>query len=143
MLTLIKIHNIFVLLSEKLQPLMLLIIRLWIAHIFWKSGLVKIDDFENTIALFRDEYKTPFLPPQIAAILATVFELTCPILLTFGLAARAATLPLLAMTAVIQFTYDQNIQHTYWAILLGIILVSGAGKISLDYMVGKKCKIKV
>lgn len=119
---------------------MLLVLRLWIAHIFWNAGMVKIEDFDNTIALFRDEYKTPFLPPQIAAIFATAFELSCPILLTLGLATRLATLPLLAMTAVIQFTYDQNPEHIYWAMLLGTILVSGAGKISLDYLLFKTKK---
>lgn len=117
---------------------MMLVLRLWIAHIFWSAGMVKIEDFSTTIALFRDEYKTPFLPPEIAAFLGTLFELTCPILLTFGLATRLATLPLLAMTAVIQLTYDQNIQHIYWAMILGTILVSGAGKISLDYLISKK-----
>ncbi len=117
---------------------MILVLRLWIAHIFWASGMVKIEDFSNTVALFRDEYKTPFLPPEIAAVLGTFFELSCPILLTLGLATRLAALPLLAMTAVIQFTYDQNEQHIYWAMLLGTILVSGAGKISLDYLISKK-----
>lgn len=135
---LIKIYSKFILISNKLQPLMLLVLRLWIAHIFWQSGLVKIEDFSNTIALFRDEYKTPFLPPEIAAVMSTLFELSCPILLTLGLGARLASLPLLAMTAVIQLTYDQNEQHIYWAMVLGVILVSGAGKISLDYFIGKQ-----
>lgn len=121
-----------------LAPLMLLIVRLWIAHVFFVSGLVKIEDFDNTIALFRDEYQVPILPPVLAAILATIFELFCPVLLSLGLAARLATLPLLVMTAVIQFTYDQNIQHAYWAMLLGIILSHGAGKISADYFI-RKC----
>jgi len=55
----------------------------------------------------------PFLPPVFAAIMGTIFEISCPILLTLGLGTRLATLPLLVMTAVIQFTYDQNIQHAY------------------------------
>lgn len=135
---LINTYNKFIEILNQLSPLMILVLRLWIAHIFLTSGMVKIDDFDNTIALFRDEYKTPFLSPEIAAFLGTFFELVCPILLTFGLATRLATLPLLAMTAVIQFTYDQNDQHIYWAMLLGTILVSGAGKISLDYFISKK-----
>ena len=134
MILLTKTYSKFIDISNSLQPVMLLVLRLWIAYIFWNAGMVKIEDFDNTIALFRDEYKTPFLPPQIAAFFATAFELSCPILLTLGLATRLATLPLLAMTAVIQLTYDQNIQHYYWAMLLGTILVSVAGKISLDYL---------
>lgn len=125
-----------------LQPVMLLVLRLWIAHIFFNSGLVKIEDFNNTVDLFRDEYKVPLLPPYFAAVMGTLFELTCPVLLTLGLGARLATLPLLAMTAVIQFTYDQHTDHYYWAMLLGTILAFGPGKLSLDYVLSKRFNIK-
>lgn len=138
MLFMTQLYMKFIELVDKLSPVMLFIIRLWMAHVFFASGLVKIDDFENTVALFRDEYKTPFLPPEIAAYIGTSFELACPVLLTFGLATRLATLPLLAMTAVIQFTYLEHTDHIYWAILLGTILTVGAGKISLDYLIAKK-----
>ena len=132
-----KTYSQFIAISNSLTPLMLLILRLWMAHVFWVSGILKLEDFDNTIALFHDEYQLPILPPVFAAVLGTIFEITCPILLTLGLATRAATLPLLAMTAVIQFTYDQNIQHAYWAMLLGTILCSGAGKFSVDYYLMK------
>ncbi len=135
---LIITYSKFITILNQLNPLLLLGLRLWMAHAFWVSGMVKIDDFENTIALFRDEYKTPFLSPELAAIFATSFELACPILLVIGFATRLATLPLLAMTAIIQLTYAQNIEHFYWALLLGTILVSGAGKISLDYLIARK-----
>jgi putative oxidoreductase len=138
-LQLIKsIYSKFIAASNSLNPIILLLFRLWMAHVFWVSGILKIEDFDNTIALFRDEYQVPIIPPGIAAVLGTIFELSCPILLTLGLATRAATLPLLAMTAVIQFTYDQNIQHAYWAMLLAAILCFGAGKISVDYKLGIK-----
>ncbi|MEQ1789648.1 MAG: DoxX family protein [Rickettsiales bacterium] len=130
--------NIFLKTTSASSHLMLFILRLWIAHVFWVSGILKIEDFENTVALFRDEYQVPFLPPVFAAIMGTIFEISCPILLTLGLGTRLATLPLLVMTAVIQFTYDQNIQHAYWAMLLGTILCSGAGKFSADYLIKQR-----
>ena len=123
-----------------LSPLMMLVLRLWIAHAFWVSGLVKIEDFSNTVALFEQEYKVPFLPPYFAALSGTFFELACPILLTLGLATRLATLPLLAMTMVIQFSYDQNIEHYYWAMLLGTIFFYGPNKLSLDHFIAKRFK---
>lgn len=133
-----KIYNLFIKNACILQSLLLIIIRLWMARVFFLSGMVKISDFSNTIALFSDEYKVPFISPMFAAISATIFELSCPILLTIGLASRLSTLPLLAMTAVIQFTYDQNIQHSYWAILLTTILVFGPGKLSIDHLIRNK-----
>jgi hypothetical protein len=100
--------------------------------------MIKISDWSNTIYLFTNEHPVPGLPPQIAAIFGTTFELSCPILLTLGLATRLATLPLLVMTAVINFTYDNATEHYYWAMLLGILLVNGAGRLSLDFVIACK-----
>lgn len=128
-----KYYNPLVMLMDQARPLMLLIIRLWIAKIFFSAGLVKIADFDTTIALFHDEYMVPLIPPVFAAVMATIFELSCPVLLTGGLLTRLAALPLLGMTAVIQFTYDQNIQHFFWAVLLGTLIAFGGGRLSLDH----------
>ena len=125
-------------LIEKASNLMPLIARLYIANIFWKSGLTKLDSWENTVALFRDEYKTPFLPPEIAAALGMGTELSMPILLALGLFTRLAALPLLFMTAVIDLTYAHYEEHYYWAILLGFIFFYGPGKISVDHFLVKK-----
>lgn len=121
-----------------LRPAWWLLVRVWIAMVFFKSGLTKIDDFDTTVLLFADEYKVPLLPPYIAALSGTLFELACPVLLVLGLATRLAVLPLLAMTAVIQFTYLDHVQHYYWAIFLTGILLHGAGRWSLDHYVGKR-----
>lgn len=120
-------------LLNRVEPLWWLLLRLWIASVFFKSGLTKIDDFDTTILLFTDEYHVPILSPYMAAISATFFELAMPVALVLGLGVRAAAVPLLVMTAVIQFTYLQHEQHYYWAtVLIGLIL-HGGGKVSLDY----------
>src|SRR5215472_10213507 len=62
------------------------VFRFSIAAVFWNAGLTKIASWETTIVLFRDEYKVPLLPPEMAASLATAIELTCPVLLVLGLA---------------------------------------------------------
>lgn len=117
---------------NRLQPLWWLALRIWIAAIFFKSGLTKIEDFETTLLLFEDEYAVPLISPYFAAISATFFELVMPIALVFGFATRLAAIPLLVMTAIIQLTYLDHLQHYYWAaILLGLIL-HGAGRLSID-----------
>ena len=133
-------YNPFVTAANTLQPLVLLTLRLWIAVLFFKSGLVKIEDFSTAVALFADEYKVPFLPPYLAALSAVTFELSCPVLLALGLLTRLACLPLLAMTAIIQFTYLEHIQHAYWAMLLLVILTHGAGKWSLDHALSRRSR---
>lgn len=126
-----KITHIF---EVILMPLLALLIRFWLARIFWYAGLTKISNWKTTIFLFEYEYKVPFISPIIAAILATATELSCPILLILGFASRFATIPLLIMTAVIQFTYHNEMEHNYWAMLLAVILFYGPGKFSLDYL---------
>ncbi len=124
-------------LEKILGPVLILGIRFWMAQIFWYSGQSKIQSWSTTLMLFENEYKVPLLPPDIAAYITATFELTCPIFLVIGLFARVSVLPLLAMTAVIQFTYLNSNEHLYWAFLLGIILCYGPGKISLDNLLCK------
>jgi putative oxidoreductase len=114
--------------------------RLCIAAVFWHSGMVKLASWQATLALFRYEYKIPLIPPEIAATLAAAVELTCPVLLVLGLAARLATLPMLAMTCVIQFlVYPEDwLQHLTWAAMLLFILSRGPGPLSLDHIIATK-----
>ncbi len=120
---------------EKISFLVLLAARLWIADVFWKSGMSKLSDWEGTIALFADEYKVPLLPPEIAAYMATATELAAPLMLAFGLGSRFAAIALLVMTAVIEFSYMHFDIHLVWAIMLALILTQGAGKASVDHLI--------
>ena len=75
-------------LVDHLQPLALLAARLYVSSVFFRSGMVKIADWGSTLALFRDEYTVPVLPPTFAAYLGTFGELFFPVLITLGLAGR-------------------------------------------------------
>lgn len=133
-------QGVYILLAitQPLNPLVWLAARIAIARVFFLSGLTKIGNWETTLALFQDEYQVPLLPVWFAAYSATSFELSMPVLLVLGLGTRLAVLPLLAMTAVIQFTYDQNIQHMYWALLLALLLVNGPGRLSADHWIRRR-----
>lgn len=127
-----------------ISPLALVGLRLYIANIFFKSGLTKIANFDNAILLFKDEYMTAdkitlfgykFLTPEIAAYAGTAAELGFSILLVLGLASRFAAFGLLVMTAVIEFTYASYPEHQVWALMLFTILTIGGGKASWDYFI--------
>lgn len=118
--------------------LVVLGMRFWMAQIFWYSGLTKISSWHSTVYLFEYEYKTPFFPPEVSAALATTFELVCPVFLLLGLGARFAAVPMLVMTAVIQFTYLDSKENLYWAFLLATIWFYGPGMFSMDYLLRKK-----
>lgn len=128
-------------LFEKLPlSLITLLARIIIGLVFFKSGLTKIDGFglkDATFYLFAEEYKVPLLSPVLAAYMATVAELTMPLLLWAGFAARFAATALLAMTTVIQtFVYpDAYMTHGLWAIGLLLIVKYGAGALSVDHLI--------
>lgn len=119
-------------LNKYLFSFVVLYMRLWIAQIFWYSGLTKISSWSTTLYLFRYEYAVPVIPVEIAALMATAAELSMPILLVFGFLTRLASIPLLCMVAVIQFTYLDLIDHMYWAVMLLTIICYGPGRYSLD-----------
>ena len=115
-----------------------LLFRLAIAGVFLKAGLLKVMSWESTVSLFRDEYKVPVFPPEVAATMASTFEIGCSVLLVLGLASRLATLPLLGMLLTIQlFVYPSAWpEHLVWGSILLFLLTRGAGAISLDRLIG-------
>ena len=122
-----------------LTPALDLGIRLWVANVFWKSGLTKIQSWDTTVALFESEYHVPLLSPELAAILGTATELTFPVLLALGLAGRFSVFVLFAFNIVAVISYpDLNEiglkDHMYWGILLLVTLLHGSGKLSLDHI---------
>jgi len=124
-----------------LQATTLLVVRLWIAEIFFMSGLTKIKSWATTIALFEDEYKVPLLSPEIAAYIATSAELALPVLLMLGLMTPLSALGLIGMTLVIEiFIYPDTTEHYYWLLLLSVLFTHGGGKFGLDYWLLKRLK---
>lgn len=117
-----------------------LLFRVGVGAVFFRSGLNKTDNWQLTVQLFADEYKVPVLPTELAAYLATAAELTCPVLIVAGVAARLGAAGLLAMTAVIQiFVYPANWpEHLIWASLLAYIVSRGPGPISFDRWVAAR-----
>ena len=117
-----------------------LISRFAVADVFWRSGQTKVSGFsirEETFYLFREEYRVPLLPPDVAAYLSTIGEHVFPILLFFGLASRFSALGLFGMTMVIQIFVVPGgwPEHILWLSLLTLIIARGPGAISLDHII--------
>ena len=128
---------------EWLQPVFVLAVRLYVASVFFKSGLTKIASMDTTILLFTHEYQVPLLSPTLAAYLSTAAELVLPVMLALGLGGRlaAAALFVLNMVAVISYP-DLNevgiMQHQYWGVLLLLSLLYGPGKLSIDSLLQRR-----
>jgi putative oxidoreductase len=122
---------------ETLQPLALLAARLYVAQVFFLSGLTKLRDWDTTLALFADEYKVPLLPTGLAALMGTGGELVLPVLLALGLFGRFAALGLFVVNAVAVISLTDIPQaalqqHQFWGSLLIGLILWGPGKWSLD-----------
>lgn len=122
---------------ETAQPVIDLLIRLWVANVFFKSGLTKISNWDSTLALFENEYQVPLLSPELAAYLGTAAELGLPILLALGLGTRFVALALFVFNVVAVISYPDLSpaglnEHIYWGLLMLVTIVHGGGKIALD-----------
>jgi putative oxidoreductase len=118
-----------------------LALRVFPAAIFFASGRTKVEGWriaDSTWFLFEHEYALPLIPPEVAAVSATLAEHLLPVLLVLGLATRLSAVGLLAMTAVIQvFVYpDAWMTHGLWAACLLALVARGPGRISLDHLLG-------
>lgn len=119
----------------------LLLVRLALAGVFWRSGRSKVVEgswlqiSDATHFLFETDFAAVPLPPAIAAPMATYTEHLFPLLLVLGLLTRLSALSLLVMTVVIQvFVFPEAwwTTHLLWAALAAILISRGGGIFSLD-----------
>ena len=116
-----------------LAPLANLAARIYVGLDFFRSGLAKIGDFEETLIYFEEDWIVPLLPSNVSAYLATAGELVLPILLFVGLFTRVGAIGLFIMALVIEiFVFPGTAQHYYWMIILGMLAAYGGNKLSLD-----------
>lgn len=117
-----------------------LINRVWVAQVFWTSGLVKLQSWDATLYLFEYEYSVPLLSPTVAALLATAVELTFPLLLALGLAGRlsAGILLVFNLAAVVSYPGLHAVgvlSHQVYSAMLLFALIRGPGLLSLDALI--------
>ena len=127
----------FTALLDKLQPVLALAFRLYVAQVFFTSALTKIRDWSITLTLFENDYHVPLLSPAVAAALGTATELSMPVLLALGLASRfaAGVLFVFNIVAVISYSDLPDIgvkDHILWGTMLLVLTIYGPGKIALD-----------
>jgi putative oxidoreductase len=123
-------------------------IRLYVARVFFLSGLTKVRDWDTTLLLFSDEYHVPLLPTPLAAFAGTAGELVFPVLLALGLATRfsAFGLSMVNVMAVVSYWHVLGqedaaaalAQHVHWGVLLLVPLLHGPGRLSLDSLVWRR-----
>lgn len=127
--------------GRTIESIVLLVSRVALTGIFWRSGRSKVTDgswlevSETTFYLFDSEYAGVPFPSDIAAHAATYAEHLFPIMLVLGLGTRFAALALLVMTLIIQFYVFPEAWwsvHIVWIALAAILISRGPGLFSID-----------
>ena len=127
----------------------MLALRLFAAYEFGEAGLAKWRG-ENWFADIRDAFPFPFdlLPAGLSWNLAMGAKLVVPVLLVLGLLTRLGALALMILTAVAWYAVhagngynvcDNGYKMAFiYLLLLLPLLLQGAGKYSLDYLLCRK-----
>ena len=126
------------LIDQWLAPLFDLAIRLYVGWQFFKSGWLKVSNWESTIALFENEYKVPVLSPHVAAFMGAGGEVLLPVLLCLGLAGRFGAAGLFVVNAIAVISYPDlsdlgRADHLLWGSLLLVLVFHGPGRLSFDH----------
>ncbi len=127
---------------DRLAPLADLAARLYLAKVFFASGWNKIQDWESTLYLFREEYHVPLLPPEVAAWMGAGGELGLSVLLAIGLWTRFSACGLLVLNVVAVVSYYDALKdspaalqdHLEWGILLSLLIVSQVRQLTVDHL---------
>ncbi|HNB64216.1 MAG TPA: DoxX family protein [Rhodocyclaceae bacterium] len=146
LLTARDIYRVVVAQLQRLSPLFDLAIRLYVARVFILSGLVKLQSWDSTLALFENEYEVPLLPPEIAAYMGTGAELILPVFLALGLGGRFFAFALFVFNAVAVLSYPDLTpaglkDHVLWGSLLLVTLFHGPGPLAADRLLGTESPV--
>lgn len=124
-------------------------LRLLLAYEFFESGLEKWKG-ENWFMDIQDKFPFPFslLPVDLSWQLATWTELIAPVLLVLGLGTRFASFSLIVLTIVAWVSVHAGLGYNVcdngfklpliYLVLLFPLLLSGAGKLSVDYWITRR-----
>ncbi len=139
------VHTTNELLTKLGSPLLLLYFRWYVAWVFLKAGLFKINDWDLTLTLFEYEYAVPVLSYELAAYLATFGELVFPIFLIAGLGTRFSAIALSVVNIMAVVSYYATLAkgaglvwHYLWGSMLLTIIVYGGGFLSADQWLRSK-----
>lgn len=134
--------------TAPLQSLLLLGTRIYVSWQFLVSGWLKLQDWDTTLFLFQEEYRTPVLSPTVAAVAGTFGEIVFPLLLIAGLLGRYSAAGLFAVNVMAVVSYAHVLlgegfeaalaQHYLWGFMLLVLVVFGPGRWSLDHLLSRQ-----
>lgn len=128
--------------NENYMNIIILVIRLSIAILMISHGLPKL----NTLLAGGDiQFPDPLgVGKTVSLTLAVFAEIICSFFLFIGLATRLATIPLIITMLIAVFVVhgadpmDVKEMGILYLLFYVLLLVTGSGKFSVDYLISKK-----
>ena len=113
-------------------PLYLLILRLWVAYMFFNVGWGIVQDWDATLAAYSDEYQLagPLAGLVAGALAAASIGGAVP--LAAGFVSRLSALVLMAATLVMQLAFAGSMETYLQHLILAYLIVVGPGRLSVD-----------
>ena len=143
-----KITETYITIAERLsglKDLPLFFIRLALAYGFYMPAMMKWGNI-NGIAEWFGSMGIPM--PTLNAYLAASTEMAAVILLPLGLATRLISIPLIItmVVAIVTVHLDNGFNAgdngfeipLYYLLMLLLLLITGPGKISIDYLIKRR-----
>lgn len=128
--------------NENYVNIIILVIRISIATLMISHGLSKLN---MLFAGGEFQFPDPIGVGKTASLALAVFaEVVCSFLILIGLATRLATLPLIITMLVAVFVIhgadpiDVKELGILYLLFYVLLLVTGSGKFSVDYLISKK-----
>ncbi len=115
-----------------ISPFFDLLVRLFVAQAIFRSGVVKLSDWDTALSLARFEYPVSWMAPETAAVIGVTIEIVAPILLLVGLLTREAALAILMLLVVSQVEYIPTDLNLWLIAILGWFVLRGAKGFSFD-----------
>jgi putative oxidoreductase len=143
----VALRNRAIALAQRLDWLPLLLVRASLAAVFVPSGWGKLHDL-GKVSEFFTELGIP--APAFNATLVAISELGCGLLLLVGVLSRLAAIPLIISMTVATITAKRDeitgiaallaIDEVIYVVMAIVILVLGAGRLSIDGLLGRRFK---
>jgi putative oxidoreductase len=147
-------YKLLITVAASLQPLVLLVLRLYWGWQFFGDGRGKLQNLDKVTSYFGHDLHIPF--PHLNALLASGVECAGGLLLLIGLGSRLVCIPLVFTMVIAYLTAEKEaLNHIFSApdkfvtadpflYLLAsiIILVFGPGVFSVDGLLARKYRDK-
>ena len=121
-----------------LQPWVALAVRVWVAQAFLSrtvAGMMSIGSNDGLTAPLGSGWWSGLALHIAASSPGTAIQITCPLLLAFGLFTRPAAIALIAQALLLPWTGGEALRP-FWLALLAWVSLRGPGAFAIDRLVG-------